>query len=317
MKKFIMFILIIISILVLINSNIVINSIIYSTKIFNNKIFPSLFPFFILSELLINYGFIEFSSILFKPLMNLFKINSNCSFIFVMSMISGFPSSAKYTKDLYDKKYINSLEATKVLTFTHFSNPLFILGFISLILNKKIGLYILIIHYLTNIIIGLIFRKIIKTDINTNNKINNNYQSFSNVLSNSIINGFKTLFLILGTMIVFLTILILGTMIVFLTITNLINKYIGLNPLLKGIFNGMLEMTGGINTISNLNISLKIKSTLIGMILSFGGISVHMQIKSIISNTNIKYYPYLVARILHSALTGLIIFNLYDLIIKT
>ena len=305
MKKFIMFILIIISILVLINSNIVINSIIYSTKIFNNKIFPSLFPFFILSELLINYGFIEFSSILFKPLMNLFKINSNCSFIFVMSMISGFPSSAKYTKDLYDKKYINSLEATKVLTFTHFSNPLFILGFISLILNKKIGLYILIIHYLTNIIIGLIFRKIIKTDINTNNKINNNYQSFSNVLSNSIINGFKTLFLILGTMIVFLT------------ITNLINKYIGLNPLLKGIFNGMLEMTGGINTISNLNISLKIKSTLIGMILSFGGISVHMQIKSIISNTNIKYYPYLVARILHSALTGLIIFNLYDLIIKT
>ena len=305
MKKFIMFILIIISILVLINSNIVINSIIYSTKIFNNKIFPSLFPFFILSELLINYGFIEFSSILFKPLMKLFKINSNCSFIFVMSMISGFPSSAKYTKDLYDKKYINSLEATKVLTFTHFSNPLFILGFISLILNKKIGLYILIIHYLTNIIIGLIFRKIIKTDINTNNKINNNYQSFSNVLSNSIINGFKTLFLILGTMIVFLT------------ITNLINKYIGLNPLLKGIFNGMLEMTGGINTISNLNISLKIKSTLIGMILSFGGISVHMQIKSIISNTNIKYYPYLVARILHSALTGLIIFNLYDLIIKT
>ncbi len=305
MKKFIMFTLIIISILVLINSNIVINSIIYSTKIFNNKIFPSLFPFFILSELLINYGFIEFSSILFKPLMKLFKINSNCSFIFVMSMISGFPSSAKYTKDLYDKKYINSLEATKVLTFTHFSNPLFILGFISLILNKKIGLYILIIHYLTNIIIGLIFRKIIKTDINTNNKINNNYQSFSNVLSNSIINGFKTLFLILGTMIVFLT------------ITNLINKYIGLNPLLKGIFNGMLEMTGGINTISNLNISLKIKSTLIGMILSFGGISVHMQIKSIISNTDIKYYPYLVARILHSALTGLIIFNLYDLIIKT
>lgn len=305
MKKFIMFTLIIISILVLINSNIVINSIIYSTKIFNNKIFPSLFPFFILSELLINYGFIEFSSILFKPLMKLFKINSNCSFIFVMSMISGFPSSAKYTKDLYDKKYINSLEATKVLTFTHFSNPLFILGFISLILNKKIGLYILIIHYLTNIIIGLIFRKIIKTDINTNNKINNNYQSFSNVLSNSIINGFKTLFLILGTMIVFLT------------ITNLINKYIGLNPLLKGIFNGTLEMTGGINTISNLNISLKLKSTLIGMILSFGGISVHMQIKSIISNTDIKYYPYLVARILHSALTGLIIFNLYDLIIKT
>ena len=302
MKKFIMFILVIVSILVLINSNIVINTIIYSTNLFKNKIFPSLFPFFILSELLINYGFIEFTSSLFRPIMKLFKINSNCSFILVMSMISGFPSSAKYTKDLYDKKYINDLEATKILTFTHFSNPLFILGFISMILNKKIGLFILIAHYLTNVIIGFIFRNIIKTDIKNNSKIINNYQSFSNILSNSIINGFKTLFLILGTMIVFLT------------ITNLINEYISLNPLLKGIFNGILEMTGGINTISNLNISLKLKSTLIGMILSFGGISVHMQIKSIISNTSIKYQPYLVARLLHSSITGLFIYYLFDLI---
>ena len=302
MKKFIMFILIITSMLILINSSIVINTIINTSNIFYKKIFPSLFPFFLLSSLLINYGFIEFTSNIFKPLMKLFNINSNCSFILVMSMISGFPSSAKYTKDLYDKGYISSLEATKILTFTHFSNPLFILGFISLLLNKKIGLLILIIHYLTNFIIGIIFRNIIKIDTNNNKQINNNYLSFTDVLSNSIINAFNTLFLIFGTMIVFLI------------TTNLINEYISLNPLLKGIFNGTLEMTGGINTISNLNISLKLKSVLIGMILSFGGISVHMQIKSIISNTDIKYYPYLVARILHSSITGLLIYYLYDLI---
>ena len=103
--------------------------------------------------------------------------------------------------------------------------------------------------------------------------------------------------------------------IVFLIITNLLNEYIAFNTLIKGIISGILEMTGGISNISSLNISLKLKSTLIGMILSFGGISVHMQVKSIIADTPIKYHPYLLARLLHCSITGLLIYYLFDFII--
>ena len=307
MKKIIMFTLIIISILILLNSKLVLNTVIYSVNIFKKSIFPSLLPFFIISDLLINYGFVEYTSKIFKPFMNkIFKINSNTSFILVMSMISGFPSSAKYTKELYLKGIINELEASKILIFTHFSNPLFILGAISItyLNNKKIGLLILIIHYITNFIIGFLLRNLIKIDIKNNNISNlNKQESFSHILSNSIINSFNTLFLILGTMIFFLI------------ITNLINEYFNLNPLLKTILSGILEMTGGISNVSHLNINLKLKSTLITMILSFGGISVHMQVKSILSDTPIKYQPYLVARLLHSSISGLLIYFLYDLII--
>ena len=161
MKKIIMFTLIIISILILLNSKLVLNTVVYSINIFKKSIFPSLLPFFIISDLLINYGFVEYTSKIFKPFMNkIFKINSNTSFILVMSMISGFPSSAKYTKELYLKGIINELEASKILLFTHFSNPLFILGAISItyLNNKKIGLLILIIHYITNFIIGFFLR---------------------------------------------------------------------------------------------------------------------------------------------------------------
>lgn len=304
MKKIVMFTLIIISLLLLINSSLIINTVIYSINLFKKSIFPSLLPFFIISELLINYGFIEFTSKLFKPLMKIFKINPNCSFILVMSMISGFPSNSKYTKDLYLKGIINEYDASKILMFTHFSNPLFIMGAISITFlnNKKIGLFILIIHYLTNFIIGFLLRNLIKSDINITNIDNNETKSFSNVLSKAILNSFNTLFLILGTIIVFLI------------ITNLLNEYIAFNPLIKGIISGILEMTGGISNISTLNISLKLKSTLIGMILSFGGISVHMQVKSIISDTPIKYQPYLVARLLHSSITGILIYYLFDFI---
>ena len=305
MKKIIMFILIIISLLLLINSSLIINTVIYSINLFKKSIFPSLLPFFIISELLINYGFIEFISKLFKPLMKLFKINPNASFILVMSMISGFPSNSKYTKDLYLKGIINEYDASKILMFTHYSNPLFIMGAISITFlhNKKIGLFILIIHYLTNFIIGLLLRNLIKTDINITNIDKQESKSFSIVLKEAILNSFNTLFLILGTIIVFLI------------ITNLLNEYIAFNPLIKGIISGILEMTGGISNISSLNISLKLKSTLIGMILSFGGISVHMQVKSIIADTPIKYHPYLLARLLHCSITGLLIYYLFDFII--
>lgn len=307
MKKIIMFLLILIAYSILLNSSIVINTVIQSIDIFKNSIFPSLFPFFIISELLVNYGFVEFISNIFKPLMNkFFKINSKCAFILVMSMISGFPSNSKYTRDLYLKGEINELEAIKVLMFTHFSNPLFILGAISITFlnNKKIGLFILIIHYLSNFIVGFLLRNIIKTPINNTN-LNNKTEilSFSNILSKSILNSFNTLFLILGTIIVFLV------------ITNLLNEYILFNPYIKGIISGILEMTGGISNISILDIPLKQKSTIIGMILSFGGISVHMQVKSIISDTPIKYQPYLIARLLHSSITGLLIYFLFDFLI--
>lgn len=39
-----------------------------------------------------------------------------------------FPSNAKYTKELYLEGSINEHEASKILMFTHFSNPLFLLG---------------------------------------------------------------------------------------------------------------------------------------------------------------------------------------------
>ena len=121
--------------------NDIINIVLNSINMFEKTIFPTLFIFFILGELLINYGFVELVSELLKPLNRLFKINSKASFILIMSIISGFPSNAKYTKDLYLSGDLNTNEASKILMFSHFSNPLFILGSVSYIFlnNKKAG----------------------------------------------------------------------------------------------------------------------------------------------------------------------------------
>ena len=128
---------------ILSESETIMNAVIYSFNIWTNNLIPSMFPFFVLSEILMNYGFVELIGELLKPIMiRVFKTSSNSAFILVMSIISGFPSNAKYTKELLRQGMINDEEGTKILMFTCFSNPLFILGTVSLLFlnNKEVGL---------------------------------------------------------------------------------------------------------------------------------------------------------------------------------
>ena len=90
----------------------IMNAVSYSFDIWINNVFPSLFPFFVLSEILINYGFIELIGELFKPIFEkLFKINGNAAFVFIMSLLSGFPSNAKYAKELYLQNKLTSKQS--------------------------------------------------------------------------------------------------------------------------------------------------------------------------------------------------------------
>ena len=57
-----------------------------------------------------------------------------------------------------------------------------------------------------------------------------------------------------------------------------------------------------------LTLNYSFKAVLITMFLSFGGISIHTQVMSILDGTGVKYMPYLVARLLHAAISGLIIY---------
>ena len=81
---------------------------------------------------------------------------------------------------------------------------------------------------------------------------------------------------------------------------------------LQSIINGFLEMTQGLKYISLEPIPLKLKAVLTVMILSFGGFSVHMQIMSILSDTDIKYLPFFCSRIIASLISSVTLFLTFD-----
>ena len=295
----------------------IMDSVSFSISIWKDSLIPSLFPFFMMSELLIQYGFIELIGELSKNIMSkFFHLPGEASFVLIGSLISGFPSSSKYINELLEHNQINEEEASYLLKFNHFSNPLFVIGTVGTLLlnNKNIGILILLVHILSNFIISIIYRpranKYKKEKISIIAAINkmhkkriNNNSSFSEILSKSIFKTSTTLLLLLG---------IITT---FIIINTILKQILNLDLLTSAILSGFLEMTGGIKNISNINIPLNIKASIIIFFLSFGGLSIHMQVMSILSNTNIKYFPYLISRLVHGLISSGIIYVLLSFII--
>lgn len=298
------FLIIFLFIEIFINSSSITKTIYQSSYIWFYNIVPSIFPIYLLVDLLINYQIIDVFSKLFKKFMNkFFLLKKETSFVFILSIISGFPSNSKYIKSLLDKNIINLKEANKLLMFTHFSNPLFIIESIgvSFLQNKKIGILILLVHYFSNIIIGLLTRKYyVSID---NNLIIKKHEktSFITCLTNSIYNTLKILFLLYG-IITF-----------FMIITTILKENFSVNPLLNNFLCGLLEMTQGIYYIGSTNLSLPLKASIITFFLSFGGFSIHMQVFSILKDYKLKYFDYFLARISHALIASSIIYLILSL----
>ena len=240
---------------------------IYNTVIlwFKN-IVPNLLPMFIITSLIIESNLIINICNIFGKLFNkIFKCSNYGIFIYFLSLFTGSPSNAKYINDLINNNLISNTLSDKLLLFTSNYNILLIYSLLSLYLNKYISIKIIIIIIISNIIVGLIFRNINYIDLKTNyikRKIN---------ISKIIKDTLDTLLMILGTLIFF----------------NIIINLLPIkNMLLKNILNGFLEITTGLKGLEYLDISTNIKILLSTVYLSFGGLSIHTQIKSILPDTN-------------------------------
>lgn len=289
-------------------SNKVIESVNFSISIWKDNLFPTLFPFFVVSSLLLNYGFVDIlGNLLSKPMNKLFHLPGCCGFVLAISLVSGFPSGAKYTKDLVENNLITTKQAERLLTFTHYSNPLFILGMIGSILlnNQKLAYLIMIAHIVSGLLVGIIFReKNYYSYENMQKKSNKTSKTFGQLLTESIMSSLNTMFLLLGIVTIFLI------------ISTIIKNIVSLPPILSTIVSGILEMTQGVKLASLMQTSELIKIIIITGIISFGGLSVHMQVLGIISEQKIRYKYFFLARIIHSILAMLLVSIIYILFIN-
>ena len=291
---------------ILFNKLIIINTVMESLNIWVKAIIPSLFPFFVISDLLITYNFIDYiPNKIKKYICRLLNISDSALSILILSMVSGFPSNGRNTHNLYNKGKISKEEASYILMYTHFSSPVFILTTCSLIYlrSEKLGIILLLSHYLSNIIIGILFR-------NINNPSLDNFTIKEHKSQNFTINLIKSIRSSIDSLL-----LILGILTVFLIISSLIINIIHSNLYTSAIIRSILEMTLGLKYIANLNISMMHKVILFSAILSFGGLSVHMQVMAQIVEDKISCKYYLIGRIFQVLFSIILSFIFYKIFI--
>lgn len=263
------------------NTEYVIDTVIEYTTLFLKRFFPVSFVFFTISNLLIEYNIIQFFQ-------KIFRLKSNYIFLYLLSMISGFPSGAIYIRRALEKDLISSEDANRIIMFCHFPNPLFVINSVGLILNSKyIAFIILTSIYLGNLILLIFLYR--KTNTNYEIKLTND---FSNNLVTSIMKSTKIIITIYGISLLF--IIISSFIILFIKNTFLYVLIYGFFDLTKGIYSSIL-----INNIL-------IRSLIILLFISFGSFSIHMQTKSILTDTCINYNSYVIGRIIATIISILI-----------
>jgi sporulation integral membrane protein YlbJ len=279
---------------ILIKKSLIYTSIMYALRLWVGSLIPSLFPFFIISDILINYNSIDYIPKIIRNICKyLFGISDNMLTILFLSMISGFPSNARNTRMMYDKGLISLEDANHILMFSHFANPIFILTTVGVFFFKdqKLGIILLITHYISNIVLGILLRS--KRN-DGNYYITIKKVRFGDVIISAIRRSIDTI------------LMICGILVVFLVISVIIVDTFHLNVYNSMIVKGICEVTIGLEALSKLNISNVYKVVIASMFLAFGGLSVHVQVLSQTADTDISYRSFLTGRIYQMIISGII-----------
>lgn len=275
--------------LYLVNSKLITTSIIEYTNLYLTKLFPSSFIIFILINLILNYNPIhKMSKIIKKP---------SPIYVLIISMISGFPGGPKNISLLYKNNLLTKTTSNLLLKSTHYPNPLFVLGPISILLkSKSLASKILSSLILSNLFIYI--KNYNKYEYSSLPK--QQEKSFSSSLAESIISSAKLQILIYGTNLFFYLFSVLITKSINFSITNYV------------LINGLFDLTKGIFSTALINNQL-LKCILIICFISLGSISIHIQIKSILSDANLSYKSFLQGRIITTILSLIFFLLIYNL----
>lgn len=279
-----------------------------------NVIIPSLFPFFVLSALVVDLGLAGYIGRALEGFMRpLFNVPGACASAFVLGFVGGYPVGARTALSLYQKGMCTKTEAERLLSFCNNSGPAFILGVVGagVFTSSRVGVLLYLAHAAASICVGLFFRFYRRGKKGREARVSPKFEAerFTTAFTGAVKNSFLST-LNICAFVVFFTVVI---RLLFLSgALPALARLLGvlLSPLgftqewAERLLTGAIELSSGVWTLSGAG-GMAGRMSMAAFMLGWAGLSVHCQVLSFLGGSGLSVRTYIAGKFLHGGLAAL------------
>lgn len=237
-------------------------------------VLPSLFPFMVITLVLIKTGFAEKAALPLKKVTGIFNLPPAAAVCIIMSIFSGYPAGARAVSEFYESGCLSESDCKKLSVLCSTSGPLFIIGSVGvkMLSDKGAGWKILAAHIISVLAVGLILSLFLKrgesrTLRRTPTDKNILYNCFHGaVISVAVAGGFIAFFCVAAQICYDFNIL--------LPVQKLLCLFTDPDSA-SAVCRGLVEITAGCKDLAKVGGRLTLPFT--GFLITFGGASIIMQ----------------------------------------
>ena len=289
-------------------------------------IVPSLFPFFVLSTLIVELGLARYlGKTLDRVMRPLFGVSGACSAALALGFVGGYPVGARTTLALYEKGACSKTEAERLLSFCNNSGPAFILGAVGagIFTSSKAGWLLYLSHTAASLTVGLIFRFYKRGEPPRDGGGAARAAEpvrMSRAFTGAVRSSFDAIMGVCAFVIFFAVAIrmlyVFGILGALGAALGVLLKPLGVTPgLAERLLAGLIEAASGLWALQNQSAALTQKLALAAFMLGWAGLSVHCQVLSFIGDSGLKMWPYITGKLLHgvfSALYAILLMRVLD-----
>lgn len=263
------------------------------------SVIPSLFPFFVLSKLLLSGSFtVPFPNRLAEKC---FGVSGPCLSAFCVSLLGGYPAGAAAVVELYKNGTVTKQDAERALCFCNNSGPAFFLSLIggTVLHSAALGSALYIIHVISAVLCGRMLAGSGK-DMLRMRAVKSERATKAKRLPEAISESCASLLQISGLIVFFSVMLAIGEEVGILRLLSRIPHL----PVaeLKALFCGAFELSVGILRSADSRHAF----VLCAFIMGWGGFCVHMQAKALWQDAGVQPKRYFRSKLLHGMISAIL-----------
>ena len=269
-------------------------------------IVPSLFPFFVLSGMVVELGMANCLGRLLRGVMRpLFRVGGAGAAALVLGLVGGCPVGARTAIELYRTGQCSRAETERLLAFCNNSGPAFILGVVGagVFGSGRAGLVLYLVHIAASLCVGVLFRFYGRAGEGPRVSVKQTVKTvrFSAAFTGSVSSALMGVLNICAFVVTFAVVIRL------LSETGVLGGAARLLSALgldggqgRQLLSGLLEVSSGV-----VGLEGKGRLTVAAFMLGWAGLSVHCQVLSFLADSGLGAGTYLTGKALHAVLSAL------------